>query len=114
MSESYYIRRKVAAARERGRRMAKRRWQLDHERRDKLAALTAEQYPAQILRRIIVIEQERTVKEAVIWSFDSARSARRKIQSILYGPPQKTEPDLLQSPLPTARIPGQKEGEFSR
>jgi len=83
MSESYYIRRKVAAARERGRRMAARRWQLDRERRGKLAALTAEQFPAAIVRRIIVIENERDVKEAVFWNWESGRDYRRKLKAIL-------------------------------
>jgi len=83
MSESYYIRQKVAAASERGRRMANRRWQLDRQRRDRLAALTAEQCPAEIVRRIIVIEHERDVKEAVFWNWESGRDRRRKLKAIL-------------------------------
>lgn len=63
--------------------MAAARWARDRERRGKLAELTAEQYPARIVRRIVVIEQERLVREAVIWSFDSARSARRKLREAL-------------------------------
>lgn len=68
---------------EHGRRMSERRWQLDRERRERLALLTAEQYPSRIIRRIVVIDDERTVREAVIWSFDSTRSARRKLRDVL-------------------------------
>lgn len=64
--------------------MANRRWELDRERRKKLAALTAEQYPSKIIRRVIVIDNETAVREAVIWSFDYAKDAHRKINSVLY------------------------------
>ena len=63
--------------------MANRRWQLDRERRDKLAALTAEQFPAQIIRRVIVIDNETRVREAVIWSWDYWKDQQRKIRSVL-------------------------------
>jgi hypothetical protein len=83
MSESYRIRKKVSAARERGRRMATIRWKRDRERRDKLAALTAEQHPTKIARRIIVIDDERLVRETVIWSFMSRREWQRKERQAL-------------------------------
>lgn len=57
--------------------MAARRWQLDREHREKLAALTAEQYPNKIVRRVIVIDDERDVRETVIWSFMSHRERYR-------------------------------------
>jgi len=63
--------------------MARRRWELERERRTKLAALTADQYPAKIVRRIIVIDAERTVREAVIRNWDSDREARRKTRWVL-------------------------------
>lgn len=63
--------------------MANRRWEVDRQRRNKLAALTAEQYPDRIIRRIVVIDHEATVKEAVIFSFDSRRSARAKLRKVL-------------------------------
>lgn len=72
-----------AAASERGKRMAKRRWELDRERRNKLAQLTAEQYPNKVVRRIIVIDNEQAVREAVIWQWDSVRFAARKVREIL-------------------------------
>jgi hypothetical protein len=78
-----FNRRMRTRASERGRRMAARRWALDRERRDQLAALTAEHDPSRILRRIVVIDQERDVRETVIWSWDSFRSARRKIRAAL-------------------------------
>lgn len=78
-----FIRRLQVRSSERGRRMAERRWRLDRERRERLASLTAEQYPSRIIRRIVVIDEERTVREAVIWSFDSDRSARRKLRDVM-------------------------------
>lgn len=62
--------------------MAKARWAKDRERRDRLALLTAEQNPSRIIRRIIVIENERDAREVTIWSFDSFRSAKRKVRSL--------------------------------
>jgi hypothetical protein len=72
-------------ASERGRRMANRRWQLDRERRNKLAQLTAEQFPVEIRRRLIVIDDEIRVRETTFWSFDSAREWRRKERTALRG-----------------------------
>jgi hypothetical protein len=63
--------------------MAARRWELDRQRRSALAALNAEHDPSRILRRIVVIDQERFVHEIVIWSWDSIRSARRKLRDVL-------------------------------
>lgn len=78
-----FSRRLQRRASERGRQMAKRRWELDRQRCYKLAALTAEQFPTQILRRIVVIDNETTVREAVIFSFDSFAEARRKEKHVL-------------------------------
>jgi len=63
--------------------MANARWKLDRERRDKLAVLTAEQYPTKIARRIIVIDDERLVRETVIWSFMSWRERFRRERQAL-------------------------------
>jgi hypothetical protein len=62
--------------------MAAARWAKDRERRDRLALLTAEQYPNRIVRRIIVVDREKDVREAVIWDWDSAREARRKVRRL--------------------------------
>ncbi|MDE2104244.1 MAG: hypothetical protein KGL39_43810 [Patescibacteria group bacterium] len=88
MATSYYIRRKVKAASERGRRMANARWEKERKERDKMALLTAEQCPSRIVRRIVVIDNEATVREATFWSFESRRSWRRKLRLVLY-PTQK-------------------------
>ncbi len=66
--------------------MAAARWALDHERRNQLAKLTAEQYPNRIVRRIIVIDDEKDAREAVIFQWDSAREARRKLRQVLIKP----------------------------
>jgi len=81
-----YRRRLQKAASERGRRMANRRWALDRQRRAALATLTAEQYPSRIVRRIVVIDHERIVREATFWSFESRRSWRRKEREVLTPP----------------------------
>ena len=83
MSESYYIRKKVKAASERGRRMANARWAKDRAERDRRAKLTAEQCPSRIVRRIVVSDNETTVREATFWSFESRRSWRRKELAVL-------------------------------
>lgn len=63
--------------------MAKVRWTRDRARRDRLAALTAEQYPQRIRRRIVVIDDEVRVRETVIWTWDSGREWRRKERAAL-------------------------------
>lgn len=86
MSESFYIRRKIKVASERGKRMANARWKMERERRDKIASLEAEKYPSKIVRRIVVIDNEKTVREATFWSFESRRSWMRKQRKILSFP----------------------------
>lgn len=78
-----YQRRLRQAASVRGRKMAAARWARDRERRRRLAEVTAEQYPERIVRRIIVIDQEKDAREAVIFKWDSEREARRKIRQVL-------------------------------
>lgn len=73
-------------ASERGRAMARERWRRDRERRAMLAALQPEQAPNHIVRRIVVIDGEREVRECVLWSWDSLRECRRKLRAVL-GPP---------------------------
>jgi hypothetical protein len=84
-----FSRQKQRRASEHGRAMARVRWQRDRERREKVAQLTAEKYPQRIVRRIVVIDRERTAREVVIWSWDSAREARRKIREVLRGESRK-------------------------
>jgi hypothetical protein len=78
-----YSRRLQKRASELGRKMARARWDQEREKRRALAALTAEQFPSQIVRRIVVIDHETTAREVVIWSFDSIRTARRKEREAL-------------------------------
>lgn len=80
---SPFSRRLQRAASERGRRMAKARWAKERERQARLSVLRAEQYPARIVRRIVVIDRETTVREAVIFDFDSLRGAQRKLRAVL-------------------------------
>jgi hypothetical protein len=78
-----YLTKKRRAATERARLRARRRWELDRQRRDALAALAPELLINRIVRRIVVIDREQSVREAVIYEFDSAREARRKVREIL-------------------------------
>lgn len=73
------IRRKSEIARIR----AKRRWELDRQRRASLAAKDPAFTDLAIIRRIIVIDHESSVKEAVIYSTDSRRAAANKIRRAL-------------------------------
>lgn len=83
MDYSSFSRRKQKAASERGKRMAARRWELDRQQRAALAAMSPEKFTGRIVRRIVVITNETKVREAIIYDFDSARSARRKERAAL-------------------------------
>jgi hypothetical protein len=63
--------------------MANRRWELDRERRHRLVELARASGSDQIIRRILVIDHERTVREAVILESDSYLAARRKLRAVL-------------------------------
>lgn len=78
-----YQRRLQQRASERGKVAAARRWELDRRRRADLAAKDPIRVSAGIVRRIVVIDEERSVREAVIYDFDSVRSARRKLRVII-------------------------------
>lgn len=52
-------------------------------RREAIAAMDPIKFEGRIVRRIIVIENENTVKEAVIYDFDSYRWAKRKLWEAL-------------------------------
>lgn len=83
-----YHRQRAKEASERGRRMARARWARDRHRRERLAALSPEVMPHRILRRIVVIDLERSVREVVIWSFDSVKEAARKVRRVLTAAPE--------------------------
>lgn len=78
-----YVTRKIKAASERGRRMAKRRWELDALRRERLAAIDPIQFSGRIVRRIVVIDNEKRVREVAIYDFDSEREWKRKERKVL-------------------------------
>ena len=83
--KSFSVKR-LRAASERGRKMAKRRWELDRERRDALARMDERDplrvMPEQITRRIIVIDDESRVAEIVIRKLDSTRAINRKLARV--------------------------------
>ena len=81
-----YWQAKRKRASERARAMARERWRRDRERRAMLAALQPEQAPNHIIRRIVVIDRERIVRECVLWSWDSLRECRRKARQVLSAP----------------------------
>lgn len=63
--------------------MARIRWGLDRARRERLAALPAEAFSNLIVRRIIVIDREREVREAIIRSWDSRSDSAQKLRNVL-------------------------------
>ena len=83
MASTHYIREMARRARERSKLMNSARWKRDRERRDKLAAMEPLNYPGTIVRRIIVIDRESEVREAVLFDTDSIRDARRKLRAVL-------------------------------
>lgn len=81
-SKNLIVRRKQAAS-EKGRRMANARWKNERARQDAIAAADPLRVTGRIIRRIVVIDEERAVREAVIYDFDSIRSARSKLRNVL-------------------------------
>lgn len=73
-----YQRRLAVHASQRARERANIRWARDRERRNKLAELEAEKNPTRIMAQIVVIVDERNVKELTMWSFESWRERRKK------------------------------------
>jgi hypothetical protein len=63
--------------------MATERWRRDKAQRDLWASMAPERMPAKIVRRIIVIDGETEVREAVLYDTDSIRDARRKLRQVL-------------------------------
>ena len=80
-----YNLRKINAARQRGRDMARRRWELDRLRREQQAVRPVEHLVGRIVRRIVVIENEATVRECVFLDVDSQRTCKRKLRQVLAG-----------------------------
>lgn len=79
--------RRIKARSAKARRMAAARWDADQARRDEFARIESAdplRAPGRILRRIIVIIGESTVREAIIRDTDTATSARRKIRAVLH------------------------------
>ncbi len=74
------IRRRSEVARIR----ANKRWEIERQRQAALAAKDPAFTGLKILRRVVVIDNEQAVREAVIYSTDSNRSAQRKINRVLY------------------------------
>lgn len=87
---SYRTRKRMAAS-ERGKRMAARRWELDAERRAAINAMNPIKFSGRIIRRVVVIDHEKTAREAVIYDFDSRRSAAAKLRRILLIPNQAND-----------------------
>ena len=63
--------------------MNKVRWDADRLRRDALAVADPTKFTGRIVKRVIVIENETTVKEAAIYDFDSYREGQRRVQRLL-------------------------------
>lgn len=77
-----FSRRLQVRASELGKRMANRRWELYRQRRDRLAAITADQFPDRIVKRIVIITNETDVREIVYRAWDSPRECKRKDRQV--------------------------------
>ena len=76
-----YFRSKRKATSERNRLRANHRWALDRAKREAIARIEPVVI-GRIIRRIVEIRHEAEVREVVIYDFDSARSARRKLRTL--------------------------------
>jgi alkyl hydroperoxide reductase subunit AhpC len=63
--------------------MAQRRWQMQRQREAELVAMDPIKLTGRIVRRIVVIDDERTVRECVFTDLDSRREASRKLRKVL-------------------------------
>ena len=61
--------------------MAKSRWEKEATRRDALARIST--ITGRIVRRVVVIDNETTAREAVIYDYDSRRSAAAKLRRVI-------------------------------
>ena len=77
-----YVTRKIKAARERGRRRARARWDRDRAVRARLAAMEPAQFGGRIVRRIVVIDGEVSAREICFFDFDTYSDRRRKIREV--------------------------------
>ncbi len=76
-----YLTKKIRTASERARQRANNRWAMDRAKRAALARIDPVCIGG-IVRRIVDIRNETEVREVVIYDFDSARSARRKLKGV--------------------------------
>lgn len=83
--------------------MARTRWDRNRQRRARWAALPPEALASPILRRIVVIDREIAVREAIIFAGDSAREARRKLRDVLRPLPALPAQQAASSPAPLTR-----------
>lgn len=83
---THYQRQRAKRASDRGKRMAKARWAKDRARRAALAAVAEDRpqiYAGDIARRVVVIDNERDVREMIVWRWDRPAEVRRKINKCL-------------------------------
>jgi hypothetical protein len=72
---------------ERGRKMANRRWQIQRQREAELAAMDPIKLTGRIIRRIVVIDHERDVRECVFTDLTSRRQAAAQLRQVLQATP---------------------------
>lgn len=68
---------------EQGRKAARVRWDKESQRRRKLDDIDPIRVGGRIVRRIVVIDNERRVKERCFYEFDLERDWRRKMKEVL-------------------------------
>lgn len=78
-----YILRKIKRIRENAKRAAILRWERERAKQQERAEVDPVFMGLRIVRRIVVIDDESRVREAVFYAGDSDRSARKKQLNIL-------------------------------
>lgn len=76
-----YLTRKIKAASERGRKKANARWAKDRAARQFLAKSDPVKFTGCIVKRIIVIDREKTACEIVFFDFDRYSDRQRKLRA---------------------------------
>jgi len=73
---------KIKAASVKARERANARWTKDRAMRDRLAAMEPSRFLGRIVRRVIVIDNETTAREIVLYDFDNYTDRKRKMKTV--------------------------------
>jgi hypothetical protein len=83
MRHNWFSVKKKKAASLKARFRAQKRWAKDREHREWLNTIDPIRFGGRIVRRIVVIDNESTVRERTFFQFDRACDWKRKLREIL-------------------------------